>query len=441
MGTLSEKSAQARVLSRLWVQPIRHAEVTDSDRAALDALVSENRVTKKVSGYTLVPDVDDKVHAAIKSVLARMALDSPTDISVLYSASLPPLVDAALDRLTADDLVVVNGSTVTRRWAVGLSADEANAVLSDTPPTAPPTPVVSVPDFTDQERNIFCRIVAVPAGAAIGEGESNRPVFQGLVQAGWLVQVEQLRWQFTRPDDSQYTAEELERIRAASAAIVRQLSDPAGTGASSLDGLRKQHGDDAVDAATLRLRGFVLTEHNGRWAVMGGKPRPDTKDLDERRRRAQAKAPTKDEETEPTAASTPAPSPADERKLSYSETVQWMNVMLETTTTLVKLLGGDDGHKVRVARSRKPSVEEVARRIAVLLSAHGPMTKSAMTRNKLSTSQASLADEALEFGHALGAFRHSGLSRWELSDPEPLGMSWTGVYATAAQVKSKSGVA
>lgn len=433
MDALDKAAARVRLLTRLWVLgEIEHRDVSADDRTVLEELATERKVIKDITWELAPVDVTAEVHAAVEQVLARLTLVRSIDISSLYSVSMPPLVDSAVQRLVTDDIVVVNDGTVTRRWAIGLSVEEATAVIAETPP-APTIPVVEVPEFTDKERTLLRRAARVTQGATIGENESSHPTFQGLVNAGWLTEVEQLRWAFTRPDDNQYSREELDRIRTASAAIIGQLEDPTGTGADSLSDLRSQFGDDVVDSACLRLKGFVLTENNGRWSLIGHKPRPTVEERAEKTARKQAKAEEEHQEPEPAAA-------PDAINGLRNEMVSGLNAVYRDTQDLKAALGEAVKSKLIATRA---TVESTMNRVAVLLLAYGPMTVGDLKNYKLSIQQRELLGTALERGLELEVFsavpRMFGQrsDRFELKNPPP-GTSWDQLHDEAKRIKARA---
>lgn len=440
MDALDKAEARVRLLSRLWVLgEIEHKDVTPDDRTVLEDLATQGKVIKDITWELAPVDVTAEVHAAIKMVLAKLTVQSHQPLTDLYSAVMPPLIDAAIQRLVTDDIVVVNDSAVARRWPIGLSVEEAQSVIAQNPvpSPAPVIPDVSVPEFTDKERDLLFRAARVPQGAAFDHSMTNKEAFKALTAAGWLTQVEQLRWVFTRPDDVQYTSEELTNIREVGASIVRQLSDPAGTGADSLTDLRTQYGDDTVDAAALRLEGFVLRRNAGRWSIIGHRPRPTTADRAEKQRRAKVKA--EEERQEQVTEAEPQPEP-DALSGLRNEVIGGLNAVYSEVQSVRAALG--EAVKARLITNRA-TPESTMNRVAALLLVHGPMTVGDLKNYKLSSQQSALLDTALERGLELEVFspvpRMFGQrsDRFELKNPPP-NVTWDQLHEEARRINARA---
>ena len=79
----------------------------------------------------------------------------------------------------------------------------------------------------------------------------------------------------------------------------------------------------------------------------------------------------------------------------------------------------------------------LARRIAVLLAAHGPLTRSALTRLKLSKVQSDAMTDALEYALGLGAIRAGERRRFVLVDAELLGLDTATVKAEVELIEQR----
>ena len=100
------------------------------------------------------------------------------------------------------------------------------------------------------------------------------------------------------------------------------------------------------------------------------------------------------------------------------------------TKTMVNRLGEiivtaqQNGGRVRIVPSRETTVEDVARRVCVLLHVHGRMTKSEIRNSRLSSGQRAKLDAAIELAVTSGAIRRELSNRLSLVNPEPLGVFW-----------------
>ncbi|MBN7457557.1 hypothetical protein [Mycobacteroides abscessus] len=80
----------------------------------------------------------------------------------------------------------------------------------------------------------------------------------------------------------------------------------------------------------------------------------------------------------------------------------------------------------------------LARRITVLLAAHGPLSKSALIRTKLSSVQAETLTDALEFLIGVGAVRVGERRRYTLVDAELVGLTQTTLDAEVQRIRARA---
>ncbi|WJR35268.1 hypothetical protein P3F83_07820 [Mycobacteroides immunogenum] len=310
-------------------------------------------------------------------------------------------------------------------------------VASDGLPAPEPAPANVEPEpaqpvqitLTDEERKLLTRAaLAHNTGVRVYPGDEK--VAAALVSRGLLVvDPDHADYRYYSHPDDHIPADDLRTVRDYTTAVIKKLRD---SGRNSLTGLDEKVGADTAVLIKRRLDGVLIqSDGQGRWALIGGKPRLTAAD---QRARAEEKAKaatatTADGDAEPA----PAPAPPTPEATTLHE-------VREVKTMVAALL---TAHNVRPAspssHPRAHGMAETQWRIAVVLQALGASLMSTVTGGYLTKSQREHAPAALAQGLLDGVFVEvMGVrkSRIKVAAP-PAGRTWDELHAAAEEVKAK----
>lgn len=408
----------------------REAEAAAEIRARYDELVARD-VPIWTGTLTAPPAV---VRAAINDLR-----DMHSGMTIPLTAwreslegDLPGHADEIITLLTDAEFITIDGDTAVVSSAL---PEQSWNTLHPTPEPEPASPPPTTPTFTDEERGILVRAIRAPAGAAFAHSTKAEPIIASLVERGVLEKTAEPgkppRWVYTHPSDATLSADDLKTVRQYSAAVIRKLTEH---GRDSLAGLDSKVGEHLALIVKRRLDGVVIAaDGNGRWALIGGKPRLTRP---EQRERAEQKA-------KPKSAPTPKPVPdtvTDHEKTNAAiREAALLRTMREMDRKMDALL---TAHNVS---ARKPSTDpradgllDVVWRIAVVLQAIGPSLMSTVTAGYLTKSQQALAKRALAVGLVDGVFTEvPGVRkpRIKVNQP-PKGRTWDELHSEAERVNA-----
>ncbi|QSM92992.1 hypothetical protein I3U40_18215 [Mycobacteroides abscessus subsp. abscessus] len=314
-------------------------------------------------------------------------------------------------------------------------------VASDGLPAPEPAPANVEPEpaqpvqitLTDEERKLLTRAaLAHNTGVRVYPGDEK--VAAALVARGLLVvDPDHADYRYYSHPDDHIPEADLRTVRDYTTAVVKKLRD---SGRNSLTGLDEKVGADTAVLIKRRLDGVLIqSDGQGRWALIGGKPRLTAAD---QRERAEAKAAastttTADGDAEP--APTPAPTPE----------ATTLHEVREVKTMVAALL---TAHNVRPAspssHPRAHGMAETQWRIAVVLQALGPSLMSAVTAGYLTKSQREHTNSAIAQGLLDGVFEEVPADvlgfgrkpRIKVVAP-PKGRTWDELHAAAEEVRAR----
>lgn len=374
-------AAQAKWAATRAAREAEAAAKRDSEiRARYDELVARP-VPLWLDGTTAPPAV---VRAALNDLRdMRAGLIIPlSEWKASLEVDLPGHSGDIIKLLTDAEFIAIDGDIAVVSSA--LPARSWNDLHPEPEPTPPePTPTT----FTDAERGIIRRALAVPAGVAFAHSAKEQPIRDGLVERGVLEKTDDRRYVYIHSSDRELSADDLKTVREYSAAVIQKLTTD---GRDSLAALDSKVGARLALVVKQRLDGVVIAaDGNGRWALIGGKPRLTRP---EQRERAEQKAKPKPA-PKPDTVTAPEKSNAEIREAALLRTMREMDRKMDALLT---------AHNVS---ARKPStdprahgVDDVLFRIAVLIHAAGePLARSAITPN-LTRSQRELAGKAIAKG-------------------------------------------
>lgn len=340
-------------------------------------------------------------------------------------ADLPGHADDIIGLLNDAGFITIDGDTAT--VSAALPARSWND-LHPTPEPAQPAPTPTT--FTDAERGIIRRALVVPAGASFAHSVRDESIIASLVARGVLEKTAEGRWLYIHSSDADLSADDLTTVRQFSAAVIKKLTEH---GRDSLAGLDSKVGAELALIVKQRLDGVVIAaDGNGRWALIGGKPRLTRP---EQRERAEQKA-------KPKAVPKPAPDTvtAPEKSNATVAAVAALREAREANRKLDALLTAYGVKPVEPSDSPLAHGEAaVMWRIAVVLQALGPSLMSTVTAGYLTANQRQYVKKALANGLLEGVFVEVlGIRkpRIAVSQP-PAGRTWDELIAAANEVKAR----
>ncbi|MCP2628110.1 hypothetical protein NLB33_35255 [Mycolicibacterium smegmatis] len=350
---------------------------------------------------------------------------------------LPGHADAIIGLLTDAAFITIDGDTAT--VSAALPAESWNTLHPKPEPEPTPEPAQPDPEpaspppptFTDEERGIIRRALAVPAGAAFAHSAKEQPIRDRLVERGVLEKTAEGRWVYVHSSDSSLSADDLTTVRQFSAAVIKKLTT---VGRDSLAGLDSKVGAELALIVKQRLDGVVIAaDGNGRWALIGGKPRLTRPEQRERAEQAAKPKPAPTPKTVPDTVTDHEKTNAAIRETALLRTMREMDRKMDALLT---------AHNVS---ARKPSTDpradglpDVVWRIAVVLQAIGPSLMSTVTAGYLTKSQQALAKRALAVGLVDGVFTEvPGVRKPRIKVvAPPKGRTWDELHADAERVSA-----
>lgn len=345
-------------------------------------------------------------------------------------ADLPGHADDIIGLLNDAGFITIDGDTAT--VSAALPARSWNDLHPE--PEPEPTPPEPTPTtFTDAERGIIRRALAVPAGASFAHSVKDESIIASLVARGVLEKTAEPgkppRWVYVHPSDTGLSAADLTTVREFSAAVIKRLKEH---GRDSLAGLDSKVGAELALIVKRRLDGVVIHhDGHGRWALIGGKPRLTRPEQRERAAKPKPKAvPT----PAPDTVTAPEKSNAEIREAALLREAREANRKLDALLTAygVKPVEPSDSPLAHGEAA-------VMWRIAVVLQALGPSLMSTVTAGYLTANQRQYVKKALANGLLEGVFVEVlGIRkpRIAVSQP-PAGRTWDELIAAANEVKAR----
>lgn len=399
-------------------------------KAGLDTPVTEISAALKSMPEVVLTDNGFTVTLKPEPPLAEQLLDilaiEPFPLAQILAGIAARGGSVEEARTAVDELTTAGKVTVSDDGIVYLKGREP---VVETPAPAPSAQAATVVTLTPELRERLESVVRQgAAGSRVLDAEGRR--MKPLIEAGLVVIGEKLNGQFVSPADEGTVPAE---VKNACARIVDLLRDRA----NSLNDLRRSMGAETVDLATKRLDGILIKHSDKGWARIDGQVRK-TEAEQEQAKKARAQEVKKPVETtrpqpaapveEPTP--TTAAAVADRHLASIDANMARMAEMFDVA------FRGDDLHEgISVRAGRRPTVKAVSQRIAVVLYlADGLMTETQI-RDGLTPQQREKRAAALKMAVSKRAVKaHPAMlgqrtRRYELLDPEPLGLSWDDLEA------------
>lgn len=332
---------------------------------------------------------------------------------------------AAVDALKTEGKIVVTDDGI-----VYLAGSEPAVVETSAPApqAAQAAPVMTL--TPDQRERLELVVRQGAAGSRVLDADGRR--MKPLIDGGLVVIGEKLNGQFVSPVDEGTVPAE---VKNACARIVDLLRDRA----NSLNDLRREVGGETVDLATKRLDGILIKHSDKGWSRIDGQVRKTTAEQEaaKKQRAQEAKKPTvevaRPQPAAPVEAPTtqaPAAAVADRHLASIDANMARMAEMFDVA------FRGDDLHEgISVRAGRRPTVKAVAQRIAVVLYLADTVMTETQIRDGLTPQQREKRAAALKMAVSKRAVKaHPAMlgqrtRRYELLDPEPLGLSWDALEA------------
>lgn len=340
-------------------------------------------------------------------------------------ADLPGHADDIIGLLNDAGFITIDGDTAT--VSAALPARSWNDLHPE--PEPEPTPPEPTPTtFTDAERGIIRRALAVPAGVAFAHSAKEQPIRDGLVERGVLEKTDDRRYVYIHSSDRELSADDLKTVREYSAAVIKKLTDH---GRDSLATLDRKVGAPLALIVKQRLDGVVIHhDDHGRWSLIGGKPR-----LTRPEQRERAANPKPKPVPKPAPDTVTAPEKSNAEVAAVAMLRELREVHRKTDALLT-------AHNVS---ARKPSTDpradgllDVVWRIAVVLQAIGPSLMSTVTAGYLTKSQQALAKRALAVGLVDGVFTEvPGVRKPRIKVvAPPKGRTWDELHSEAERVNA-----
>ncbi|GAB4700697.1 hypothetical protein MOKP118_41880 [Mycobacterium avium subsp. hominissuis] len=412
------------------------AKKTAEIRARYDELVARP-VPVWLDGTTAPPAVVRAALNDLRDMRAGLAIPL-TAWKASLEADNAGSSEKIIGLLTDAEFITIDGDTAT--VSAALPAQSWNE-LHPKPEPEPAQPEPAQPDpepaspppptFTDEERGIIRRALAVPAGAAFAHSAKEQPIRDRLVERGVLEKTAEGRWVYVHSSDSSLSADDLTTVRQFSAAVIKKLTT---VGRDSLAGLDSKVGAELALIVKQRLDGVVIAaDGNGRWALIGGKPRLTRPEQRERAEQAAKPKPAPTPKTVPDTVTDHEKTNAAIRETALLRTMREMDRKMDALLT---------AHNVS---ARKPSTDpradglpDVVWRIAVVLQAIGPSLMSTVTAGYLTKSQQALAKRALAVGLVDGVFTEvPGVRKPRIKVvAPPKGRTWDELHADAERVSA-----
>lgn len=455
-GVRANSTVRYRDLERAWGKKETDETLTATVRA--DRITMSDGIVRLAPPQSGSETLQRRVETLVLAELHRDGgdIDPQMLADTLRLAADDDVVNAAMMHLMHNDVIVVDAFGVglpvhlkhaTAAWADVPTLEMIRAEMTPPPtpapaprprlvaptpavsipptPTSPPTPAVPSPsELTPaQRRSLYHLAIKRDGSHIIGSPDARQ---RALIETGCTTtEGTYLHYHHANDDHDPL----LEQVRETTSTILFHLTR---VGATDLTELKLS--PSFIAGATARLDGVLIHQHKGRWSLIDRR-RPST-DADRarqtaNRREMMASKPVKSEHVH----DAPVQSVHESVSVGVSreEALKWMDATYNVLCTLTDTVRAGAHAPVRGA----PSIEDVLRRCIVGIAATGtPMTKTEISKRRITPAHRALVPAALDYGLHIGALRTDGARhrgygvRYTVADPTTIGMTWDDVHGT-----------